>query len=531
MRSLVSSLVHNGVNTAFASPGSRNTPVLLALADNPEIRVHVALDERAAGFLALGYARASGRPVVLSCTSGSAAANYLPAVVEAAATRSPLVVLTADRPQDLHHTGAHQTMDQLRLYGVHARWFADVPAEASDRWRALVAARAVAAASAGPVHLNLHARKPLWAPDAPTPAVATPPRVCAARAIPDLAAVEELVGAARRGVIVCGPHAGVPARDLRRLSERLGWPALADVGSGLRFSRGPGTVVCGYATIVGDPPRDLTPDLVLRFGRTPTSATLVDWLADCPTVLFDQEGDADRIVGGDPGVACRAIGGAGTEDGWAAAWRAAEERAQGTIERTCRPADAVWEGAVARRLVGALPEGAALHAASSMAIRNLDAFSGALEREVRVFCSRGVNGIDGTLATAAGEALAHRDGPLALLCGDLTLLHDVGGLIAAIELGVRMSVVVVDNGGGGIFGLLPIAENEHFEELFLTPRRADLGALCRAAGANFTDVRDVEALLAAVRADLESPGVGVIRIVVDREVDTRIRREIGVGLG
>lgn len=553
--SLVSALVASGLERAVLSPGSRNTPLVLAFREALGARAVVVVDERSAGFVALGMARGGGAPVALVCTSGSAGANYAPAVVEAGASRLPLVVLTADRPPELHDCGAGQTMDQQHLFGRHMRFFQDLGAPAvgvDPAWLRRVATRAVDRTRgplAGPVHLNVPFREPLWSPTAPASDAPSPPPADILRGRPSLSAeqldtVAAALRAARRGAIVCGPVTGVPephAVDaIRRLAAALDWPLIADPVSGLRFGRAEGAHVIATAdALLRDPDfaEAHAPDCVLRFGAAPTSKPTFQWLGrhaadtailvDLEGAWHDPTGAARMVVAADVAGLCDAllprIAGGQPEEGWTDRWVHADARARAHLDAACAEGPP-WEGAIARRVVDALPAGALLHVASSMPIRDLDGFAPALEKPLEVTANRGVNGIDGTLSTAVGEAIATAR-PTCVLCGDLAALHDVGGLHTAVALGARLTVVVVDNGGGGIFGFLPIADHPtSFESGFVTPQHTDATLYAEAAGARGRTV-ECGALTAAVAEAVERPGVDVLRVVVDRETNLARHRE------
>jgi len=591
---LVSGLVHGGVAHAVLSPGARNTPLTLAFADRDDVAVTSVLDERAAGFFALGLARSSRRAVALVCTSGSAATHYLPAVVEAEASRVPLVLLSADRPAELHGCGAPQTMDQRRLFGAFVRASRDLPAPIpSVGLGHFVTAGAQAVSQAtgapmGPVHLNCAFREPLWAPGAVAPAVtAAPAREVAGRSL-DAAALHRIATrllAARRGVIVCGPYAADAegfAAAVRALAHRLHWPLLVSAGSGARFGDAAAEVVSTYDVFLRGPlSRRLEADCVLRFGHLPTSAALSAWLArqrgtilvsadgarhdpahraalwvDAPATslveaLLDALGvdrapapaaaDADLSVApprvGPAGPSSSRLGrGAGASqnpvhisrrahldsletrsqpDPWAARWRAAEATTRSLLTAHCARPD--WEGAIARRVVDAVPHGGALHLANSMPIRAVGALCPPDGRHRTTYVSRGVNGIDGTLSTAAGEAVGGGR-PVTALVGDLAFLHDLGGLLVAAPAPVTF--VVVDNGGGGIFDFLPIAAHgRHFETLFRTPQTVDIEHLCAGAGVRYRAVQIGPALTAAVAAEHERARASVIHVAVDPAVN------------
>lgn len=538
--SLVAALARGGVREAVVSPGSRSTPLALALAARPDVRVHVLVDERAAGFVALGLARATGDPVALLATSGTAGAHWYPAVIEAALSAVPLVLLTADRPPELQGCGAPQTVDQTRLFGAHVRAFAAVgPAapEAPPGWAAAVAARLVDQAKgppAGPVHLDVALREPLWAPGCePPPSVAAPVvRRARARLSAEAAreALERLSG--ERGVIVAGPRCAPPGRAgplaqaVDALSRALGWPVVCDALSGLDHVRAADALLRDAAFAA-----EHRPTHALRLGQVPTSKATQRWLADAApeTVLVDPDGQwhdpehqAALLLVADPVDACyalaRSAGLRPKDDGWLAAWARADRAARTALDQAAR--DGWWEGAVARAVVDALPPGALLVVASSLAVRDVDAFGGA--PAAALLSSRGANGIDGTIATAAGAALAWTAGPVVALMGDLAFVHDLGGLAAARELEVPLTVVVVDNGGGAIFGQLPVAAHPTgFERLFLTPSRLDLEAAARGLGAEAVTVHDLPALREALAR--RGPGARVVRAPVDRTEGARRR--------
>ncbi len=536
---LLGALAARGLREVVVSPGSRSAPLVLSALDHPELTVRVVLDERVAGFVALGLSRAGGRPVALVCTSGSAAAHYLPALVEADASRLPLLVLTADRPPELHGCGAPQTVDQRRYFGAFVRGARDLCGPMPDAAWVQAAVAAVDLATgipAGPVHLNVAFREPLWDPEADGQVRRPSAQVGAVRGAPRLesSAIAELTDRLRsagRGVVFCGPGAGVSASGVRRLADHLGWPLLAEAASGTRFGAPPGGVVWSYDALVraGAP----APDLVLQFGRAAVSRPLLRWLSGGPCVRVDAAGARHDpalaggvLVAADPEHLARdladALGAAPADDRWRAAWMAAQTRVAALVSA----ADAeLWEGAVARAVVAALPLGHALHVASSMPFRDVDAFVPAAGRALPVFASRGANGIDGTIATAAGESLGR--GPVALLTGDLAFLHDVGGLLAAAELGADLTVVVIDNGGGGIFDFLPIAAHPTaFERCFTTPQRGRIDALCAAAGASHTRVEDVHELRPALSAALGRPGLDVVQIIIERHRNVARHHEL-----
>ena len=551
-RALVDEWARAGISEACLAPGSRSAPLALALASDDRMRVHVHLDERSAAFFALGAAKASGRPAVVLCTSGTAAANFHPAVLEASHSRTPLVVCTADRPPDLRDTGAGQTVDQLDLYGRAVRWFCEVgvPEDhpgAATAWRS-VAARAAAEAlgpPAGPVHLNLAFREPLLPtgeplvdapgrPDGrPWTSVAQPARG------PDNATVARLAELARarpRGVVVAGWGSGASPAAVERFAAAARWPVLADPISGLR--EGP-HAISTYEALLRSPgfAAGHRPDLVIRLGAAPTSKPLTAWLdPGVPQLLVDPDGAwldpgraaAERVaVEADPlltAVAAALTPDADPGEAWLGSWQAADRSARAALDELLDGWETLFEGRVARDVVDALPAGATLAVASSMPVRDVEAFvrprSG-----LRYLANRGVNGIDGFVSTVLGAATA-APGPTVGLLGDLCFLHDANGLHGATRRGVDVTFVVLDNDGGGIFSFLPQAElPEHFELLFGTPHGVDLATLAGMHGVPVDRVEKAGDVVPAVDAAIAAGGVRCVVVPTERADNVARHRE------
>ncbi|MBW3574745.1 MAG: 2-succinyl-5-enolpyruvyl-6-hydroxy-3-cyclohexene-1-carboxylic-acid synthase [Actinobacteria bacterium] len=544
-----------GVRHAVVAPGSRSAPLALALAADDRLHVHVRLDERSAGFLALGIAKASGLPAVVLTTSGTAAVELHPAVVEASHAGVPLVVCTADRPPELQGVGAPQSIDQTHLYGRAVRWFCQPgPAEsaAAPTWRS-TASRAVAEALGpppGPVHLNVAFREPLVADAGPLPPGRAEGAPWHRRAEVDhpvgdgLDAVAELVGG-RRGLVVAGAGAGDPAA-VHELAAALAWPVLADPSSGARLPR-PATVAAFDAVLRHRPfAEHHRPEVVVRLGAPPASRVLAEWLAGAGAteVLVDPDrswldpgrGAALSVVAA-PGPWCRALAAAGAvpaDPAWSQSWAGAEAAAQLAIGGALERHPGLSEPGTARVLSEALAPGSTLVVSSSMPVRDLEWY-GASRTGLRVLANRGANGIDGVVSTAAGVAIATA-GPTALLVGDLAFLYDVNGLLGLAASGLDLTMVVVDNAGGGIFSLLPQAEllaPERFEQLFGTPQGVDVAAVAGAYGIPATAVGHADDL----RTALAQRGGGVRALVVrtDRsanaELHRRIHAEVAASLG
>jgi 2-succinyl-5-enolpyruvyl-6-hydroxy-3-cyclohexene-1-carboxylate synthase len=534
---LVDEWARDGVVHAVVAPGSRSAPLALALARDERITVRVVLDERSAAFCALGIAKGTDTPAVLLCTSGTAAANFLPAVVEAHHANVPMLVCTADRPPELRGVGAPQTIEQRDLFHGFLRYAHDPgPPEdvegAAARWRSL-ATRALAHARGGrpgPVHLNLPFREPLvptGAPlvDAPGRADGRPwTTTTTARAVADDDAARHLaalVGAAPRGLVVAGFGTRVDPRALQRFAAASGWPVVADAVSNART--GP-HAIAGYEALLRsesfiDAHR---PDVVLRLGAPLTSRVASEWLGAFPTILVDEHNewlDPPRAAIERFAMTPSSLLAAATayltapNADWAASWQRADRVARTTIDALLDADDAPCEARVARDVAAALPDGAQLVVASSLPVRALE-WCMAPRDGLTVHANRGANGIDGFVSTVAGLAAARR-GPTVALLGDLCFLHDTNGLLAAGD--VDVTYVVVDNRGGGIFSYLPQHDLPEFEALFATPPDVDVAAVAVAHGADAERVPHASDLPAALKESVDAGGVRVIVVPVDRE--------------
>ena len=579
-RVLVRQLARSGVRHVVVCPGSRSTPLVLAVAAEPGMRPLLHVDERAAGYFALGIARASGRPVAVVCTSGTAAANLLPAAVEASLSRVPLLLLTADRPPELRDVGAAQAIDQLRLFGSHARWSTEVPCApaggeappallASARQLAARAVEAAVGPPAGSVHLNLPFREPLVAADgaperraaeaaeavAPLPPPRRAPLPPAPRELRALAAAS----AGRRGLIVCGPESPpLPAAAIVRLAGALGWPVLADALSGVRAASAQDGVIASYDAILREPStaRRLAPEVVIRFGAQPTSRPLATWLAglhrggelrehvvDEAGAWRDPSAEAS-LLRAEPGALASALAEAvaqtpAPDAGWREGWREADAIAGEALDRGLEEIDArgePFEGLAARMLAEALPEGGTLVCGNSMPVRDVDSFVPALGRPLRIVGTRGASGIDGVASTAAGEALAaaeRGEGPVGLIVGDLSFLHDLTGLWAVERHGLSLAVVLVHNDGGGIFHFLPQREAlpELFEPWFGTPAGLDAAAAAALFGGRHLPLpARAGEMREAIAGAVGSPGLTVLELRTDRDRNVELHRELWAGV-
>jgi 2-succinyl-5-enolpyruvyl-6-hydroxy-3-cyclohexene-1-carboxylate synthase len=572
---LVDEWSRSGVSHAVISPGSRSTPLAVALVRHPGVETHVRLDERSAAFTALGIGLATGIPAVMVTTSGTAAAELHAAVAEADLAKVPLLVCTADRPPELRDIGAPQTIDQQHLFGRSTRWFADPGvADAAGRptWRSL-ASRSVAEAvtgpmGPGPVHLNLPFREPLLVDagtgtvDAGRPDGRSWYRIEKVPSAPAPAAVARIVDAGRagtRGVIVAGADCGDPVA-VAAAASALGWPVLADPRSGLRR---PGSAVIAAADGILRSEAFCAahrPEFVLRLGAPWVSKVVNTYLATSVTastpvvavVAWGQWVDPDRsvttVIAADPSLVCRGIvDGMGdrTRDGastWLEEWRSAESAAQAAIgERLGAPRGAGngratpipgWtEPGLARRLFADLPSGVTLVSSSSMPIRDLESFGEPRVDPPRVLANRGANGIDGVVSTARGVAMA--SGPTVAVVGDLAFLHDVSALVGNAGDDSPCAVVVADNGGGGIFSFLPPAEildAATFETLFGTPQDLDVARVAAGFGVAVEEIEPGDgpgALGEAVGRRIAAGGLSVIRVrLPGRSANVEIHAEI-----
>jgi 2-succinyl-5-enolpyruvyl-6-hydroxy-3-cyclohexene-1-carboxylate synthase len=543
---LVDEWVRAGVRHAVVAPGSRSTPLALALADDGRLRVHVHQDERSAGFLAVGLALGGWEPAVVLTTSGTAAVELHAAVVEADLAHVPMLVCTADRPPELLDVGAPQAIDQTHLYGRSPRWF-HAPGVADQaamgRWRAM-AARAYAESmgpAPGPVHLNLAFREPLLGTVGELPAGRAGDAPWTWRADPDEPAQPAitLAGdlAGRRGVFLAGPGSGGgPALDL--VARALGWPVLAAPQADVWAVEHAVVPHADGMLRVGAVAEELRPEVIVRLGGPLASRVVGEWAAasGAPEIAVsgvqswvDPHGTAAVVLAADPAALVEAwvdeadvvepVDGGSWRNRWDELGRLAATAVEVTL--TQHP---VAEPAVARALVGALPEGACLVVSSSMPIRDLEWFA-APGSPITVHANRGANGIDGVVSTAVGVAAA-TGGPTALLVGDLAFVHDSNGLLGADGRGVQLVIVVVDNDGGGIFSFLPQASSvadDRFEQLYGTPHGIDLVALATAFGA---DARHTSDVAHDVRAAFDAGGVHVLVAASERSSNVDVHAQL-----
>jgi len=569
-RLVIDSFARAGVNDAVISPGSRSTPYVIAALENEQLECISAIDERSAAHYALGRARATLRPSLLICTSGSAAANYFPAVMESNEAGLPLIVLSADRPPELHHCGANQTTDQIELYGKHVRFFVNL-GEPQDDELSLRAARRLISQSVfeaigprpGPVHVNAQARKPME-PMPPSDAlrarvdrILSEPMTTLHRArsldpkhveqVPDehVDSVAEAFASSARPIILCGPadvRSATFGDAVSELSERAGAPILAEAASQLRY-RGLEHVIGAFDTVwrTSAGQSMCLPDFVLQLGAAPISK---GWELLCakgrirrvvvhPWKWADPTSDAETVVQWDIGSFVTALCRADyprelLDEAFARHFELAESIAWSAAEAIVREAgDALTEGAVARTVVGSIPNGSALVLGNSLPIRDVETWAPPNDKLLRVHCQRGVSGIDGVVSGAAGVASAV-DGGATLLIGDVSFVHDLNGLQLAARSRGPLVIVVIQNGGGRIFEQLPIARDGKPSWLpyFTTPHDVDLASASAAFGCDFLRVDTVTGLREALRSSHARSGCTVIEAVVPSQSAQELGREL-----
>ncbi len=549
---LLDELVRGGVSHMCMTPGSRSTPIALAAARHPGITLHVHVDERASAFFGLGIASASGKPVAMFCTSGTAAANHFPAVVEASMARVPIIVMTADRPPELHGVGANQTIDQQNLFGGFVKWFHDpgVP-ELSPyervRWSSaghLAIQHAVRFPPPGPVHLNLPFREPLLPSgarvDASRPEHST--STDKHRSPSRMPAFMREVSTGHRVVVVAGRLRLRPEGLVELCAERA-WPLLAEPLSGLRDAAsgdgGAGALSAGTLLAASAEFRERQhPDLVIQVGAAPTSRAIQEFVKSADRLLIidpdELVADPDRrstlTINEDPAEVVAALHSTtsslpATRPQWLNEWHDADRKVREAVDGLLDSWDEPFEGRIARDVAAAIPDGGVLFAGSSMPVRDLDMYMRP-RPGLRVLANRGASGIDGLVSTTFG--IAEVSGPTYALLGDLSLIHDASGLLWGARHGKPVVLVVVDNDGGGIFSMLPQGSlpKGEFELLFGTPHGLDLEAIARAAGAGVRTVDHAGVVVPAIREAENAGGVQIVRVRVDRQRAVELRAQV-----
>ncbi|MDR7077693.1 2-succinyl-5-enolpyruvyl-6-hydroxy-3-cyclohexene-1-carboxylate synthase [Neobacillus niacini] len=555
LAAFVAELVQTGIKDVVVSPGSRSTPMAMVLAEHPEINIHIHVDERSAAFFALGIAKATNKPVAILCTSGTAAANYFPAIVEARYSRVPLLVFTADRPHELREVGAPQAIDQIHLYGQHVKWFADMALPENNkemiRYARTVCARAAAIAMqapAGPVHLNFPFREPLIPKlDEITFQLEERPNGYVKVRNGELTIPEDEIreisfklNEYKKGIIVCGNIEDEQfAQAVTELSDALKFPILADPLSQLRSGKHQlENIVESYDTFLRneDAKPYLQPDVILRFGAMPVSKAL--------TIFLKENHQAEQFVidgaGGwrDPSslstemifcnetIFCeKLLSLSETRESveFLEKWLDVNNLTKANMS-LIKDSYKLSEGRLFYQLEEMLPEGATLFVGNSMPIRDLDSFFLNNNKSIKVMANRGANGIDGTVSTALGAALYSK--PLYLVLGDLTFFHDLNGLVAAKLYDIDIRIIVVNNNGGGIFSFLPQSQHpKYFELLFGTPLNLEFEHAVRMFDGKFTKVKDWEHLGELMNQSTEVKGLNVYEVVTNRDSNLTEHRE------
>ena len=555
---IVRSLHSLGVEHVCISPGHRSAPLSLAFDRHQGVTIHTHMEERSGGFFGLGIAKATGRPVALVCTSGTAAVNFFPAVIEAFYSATPLVVLTADRPPELRKTGANQTIDQINLYGEQVRFFSDLPLPDDSLLGALQqvlveAAQHAVGAPAGPVHLNIPFREPLTMPgelsgggtEAPVPGKAARKELTA----PEVAGLAAKVAAHPRGVLVVGPMTpkeGFP-EALAALSDATGYPVLAESTSQVRYGLNASTLPVEHFDALlqnGGFTEIFQPEIVIRFGARPTSKALGQLLeADKPEqVIIDGEGlwpDGDRlgaeIVCMEPVAFCRTLAGRlppqNPDTGWLELLRRWDMAAGRLLQNSLSPEQPFFEGHLAALCAELTPSDGILYVGNSMPVRQLERFGLATSRTgpLTVLSNRGASGIDGMTSSALGAA-AGSGRPVCLYLGDMSFYHDLPGLAAATG-GMRATLVVANNNGGNIFANLPVASlGETFERLFRMPHGLEFKGAAEMFGLEYHRVSSLAAAREAIGESMLAPGVQIIEAVLDPAEETQRWQQVQAAL-
>ncbi|RID86571.1 2-succinyl-5-enolpyruvyl-6-hydroxy-3-cyclohexene-1-carboxylic-acid synthase [Peribacillus asahii] len=552
--SFVDELAQNKVRHAVVSPGSRSTPISLLLAEHPDIEVHLNVDERSAAFFALGLAKALGEPVAMICTSGTAAANYHPAIVEAYYARVPLLVLTADRPHELRYVGAPQAIDQIELYGKHVKWSVEMalPEQTAEmtNYARTVGARAVATAAlspAGPVHLNFPLREPLvpdmkkakeYRQESSAVLIEDGVRTLAQSHVKALAST---LIEAKRGIIVVGELKDDSVGEaIVALSEQLAFPILADPLSLLRSgTHKQEQIIETYDTFLRDDVAKemLNPDLVLRFGAMPVSKALLLFLkkhhsakhlvVDDGAGWREPAGLATNMIYSEISTFCSDMLNqlSGIRDlTWLQRWQAVNTATKEALYSLRDDAE-LSEGKLFLLLNELMPTHSTLFVGNSMPIRDLDTFFFNNEKQIRTLANRGANGIDGVVSTALGVSTVSEHTVLAI--GDLSFYHDMNGLLAAKLQKKNMTILLINNDGGGIFSFLPQAnEKEYFELLFGTPHGLDFAHAAALYGAKYNKVKNWEEFGQVFTQSFTIPGLKIIEVSTERESNLVKHREL-----
>jgi 2-succinyl-5-enolpyruvyl-6-hydroxy-3-cyclohexene-1-carboxylate synthase len=552
----VAELSKTGVEDVVISPGSRSTPMALVMAEHPDLRIHIQVDERSASFFALGIAKATQKPVALLCTSGTAAANYYPAVIEANISRVPLLVLTADRPHELRDVGAPQAIDQIHLYGKNVKWFVEMapPEKTEDmiRYARTVCGRAAATAASypqGPVHLNFPFREPLI-PLMDENLFELPERVGGYVEIETghlslsdqtFAAISEDIASYKKGIIVCGQLDNNEfTEEVIALANKLQFPIIADPLSQLRSGKHEGQhIIDAYDAFLRneDAKSALKPDVIIRFGAMPISKALTifikenrnarQFVVDSGAGWREPTMSASEMLYCDEALFCKKIVESAApvrKSDYLQKWLTVNELAKEQLAAISQVED-LSEGKLFQQLTEMLPEGSTLFVGNSMPIRDLDSFFLLNEKNIKVMANRGANGIDGIVSTALGVASVSQ--PCYLVLGDLTFYHDLNGLLASKLYNIDINILLINNNGGGIFSFLPQAkEPKHFEKLFGTPLDLDFSHVVEMYNGKYDLIQDWEHFSDTFAKNQKIGGLKVMEIRTARDSNLKEHRDL-----
>lgn len=553
----VDELVCSGLVHVVISPGSRSTPLAMLFSEHEEIQNHVLIDERSAAYFALGIAKETKRAVALVCTSGTAAANYFPAIVEAYYARVPLIILTADRPHELRDVGASQTINQMNMYGDFVKEFHEMAApEATPemlryiRSRASRAVRVAEEGTPGPVHLNFPFREPLVPNLTLDNLWGDRSNDCFNRSYEGkkqldehlLKTLFEKISSLPNGIIVCGPQTDARlARNIAELSNQLQLPILADPLSQLRSgSHDTTNVISTYDAILkSETMRDkLKPDYIIRFGAMPISKSYLFYLQQHEDVLQIVVEDYDKMreptnhasdyIFADGSLLCQQLGrfvkDYSPEVTWLEKWKMLEGESR--VELMKASEKQLTEGETVREIVKSLPKESRLFIANSMPVRDLDTFFMPDDKRIIVHANRGVSGIDGTISSALGVA-AVANKPVTLIVGDLSFYHDMNSLFAAKRYNIDLTIVLINNNGGGIFSFLPQAkESKHFEALFGTPLHIDFQKVVDMFSGVYKQIQSKQMLVESLAEAYQKSGLYVLEVQTDRTENAAWHKEL-----
>jgi 2-succinyl-5-enolpyruvyl-6-hydroxy-3-cyclohexene-1-carboxylate synthase len=551
----IDELTKNGVTDVVISPGSRSTPLALPVAENENLKEWVIIDERSAAFFALGMAKKTKRPVAIICSSGTAAANYFPAIIEAYYSRVPLVVLTGDRPHELRDVGAPQAIEQIKLYGDYVKWFHEMALpESSPEMLNYVRSKASRAVymskegNPGPVHLNFPFREPLspdfslkniWGAefDKPYNLAVDGKKQLSHQQIEVL--IQQLAGK-KKGIFVCGPQLDENlAESITNLAAKWGWPVLADPLSQLRSgSHVKENIIESYDAILRNEEirEELKPDVIIRFGAMPVSKPYLfyvkqhkdvqQFIVENDTAYREPAGNRTEFIFADAALLCENLAEVEqtvhSDDDWLKKWQHMNQIAKNELLKEDNME--ITEGEAVRGLLAVIPNDSAIYVGNSMAVRDLDTFFLTTEKDLSVLANRGANGIDGMVSSGLGAAAAGN--PVTLILGDLSFFHDMNGLLAAKHYKLNITILVVNNNGGGIFSFLPQAKDpKHFEALFGTPLDIDFKEAVSMYGGEYAQAKTEKELKNALQESYQFKGLSVVEVKTGRSENLAWHRE------